>query len=187
MNAITKTATIDRAVEFANRNAVLVENAYVAHTGEHMDRGASYAIAEAMAEAFDAPEPSIETLRDDNQAMSGGLALLSSLNAELRAALKDAREEIVNPVQGHDGGTLMLDVLGRIDAALANSEDLPTITDTARLELFFGAVLADDNKAPMTTQQQAMIDALKAVDNWAGKTVDTFRTIIDECLEGGAA
>jgi hypothetical protein len=40
-----------QAVEFADRNAVVVENAYVAYTGEHLDHGAAYAIAEAMAAA----------------------------------------------------------------------------------------------------------------------------------------
>ncbi|HWX02239.1 hypothetical protein [Collimonas sp.] len=43
--------TYERAVEFADKNAVLVENAYIGYTGEHIDHGAAYAIAEAMAAA----------------------------------------------------------------------------------------------------------------------------------------
>lgn len=40
----------DEAIaDFANNHAAVVENAYIGYTGEHIDHGAAYAIAEAMA------------------------------------------------------------------------------------------------------------------------------------------
>lgn len=42
-------------------------------------------------------------------------------NEALRAALIEAREEICNPIGGHDCGNLMLQVIEQIDAALDRS------------------------------------------------------------------
>ncbi|WP_201747269.1 hypothetical protein [Glaciimonas sp. PCH181] len=42
---------IEQATAFADKFAVTVENAFIAHTGEHMDHDAAYAIAEALAGA----------------------------------------------------------------------------------------------------------------------------------------
>jgi hypothetical protein len=39
---------LERTAAFADKFSVTVENAFIAHTGEHMDHGAAYAIAEAL-------------------------------------------------------------------------------------------------------------------------------------------
>ena len=52
-----------QAIEFADRNAVVVENAYVACTSEHLDHGAAYAIAEVMPALLDISKTKMKELK----------------------------------------------------------------------------------------------------------------------------
>ena len=49
MSAKHTATPLTEVTAFADKNAVVVENAYIRYLGQQMDHGAAYAIAEAMA------------------------------------------------------------------------------------------------------------------------------------------